>query len=210
MVLDAIIILIFLISVIRGKNKGVGETVIRLGALILSVYLGVKFNGTVSEYLCMTPLDEILAENLRKLAQSDTIDLVRVLPGKLGNLIVVLGGDQTVEVTRCTELLMLVLSFVLIVLVVWILSSIIRGSLRRSRESGGFVGTVDSAIGFLFGALRGALLVFLMLALMMPVAGIFMPDKIPAINQNLDHSFIAGYLYDNNPIVTFLEKKLPQ
>ena len=99
---------------------------------------------------------------------------------------------------------MLVLAFVLIVAGVWIVAAFLRGKLRKSRRDGGLIGSVDSTVGLLYGALRGAVLVLLLLAFMLPFAGIFMPDKIPAIHENLNNSFIAGPLYDINPILLFL------
>ena len=38
------------------------------------------------------------------------------------------------------------------------------------------------------------------------VTGIFMPDKIEALNSTLSNSFIAGRLYDINPLLVFMKK----
>ena len=206
MVLDIIIILIFVISALRGKAKGLGESVIRLGALVLSVWLGVKFMHPVASYLRMTTLDELLHEQLLRIAETESFNLADVLPRRISALVTVLGGDRELEVNWCVDSLMLVIAFVLIMTAVWIVASWLRRSLRRSREEGGFMGTVDAAAGLLFGAARGALIVCLLLALMLPFTGLFMPDKIPVIHENLDHSIIAGYLYDNNPIFSLIHK----
>ena len=205
MVLDITIILIFVISTIRGKAKGLGETAIRFAALIASVALGVMFTKQLAELLSLTPLDEMLAENLRQSVQADSISLADALPGGLGTLLKVFGsGGTTMEITKCAELLLSIISFVLIVIVVWGISVVLRRKLRKSRKEGGLVGTVDSVVGLVYGALRGAILVMLLLAFMFPFAGIFMPEKIPAITENLNNSFIAGPLYDLNPLLMFL------
>lgn len=41
---------------------------------------------------------------------------------------------------------------------------------------------------------------------MFPLAGIFLPDRIQAINEQLNSSYIAGPLYDINPLLLLLKK----
>ena len=55
------------------------------------------------------------------------------------------------------------------------------------------------------GMLKGAVFVCLFLAFMFPLAGIFLPDKIQAINEQLNDSYIAGPLYDINPLLSLLK-----
>ena len=41
---------------------------------------------------------------------------------------------------------------------------------------------------------------------MFPLAGIFLPDRIQAVNEQLNSSYIAGPLYDINPLLLLLKK----
>lgn len=209
MVLDIIIILIFLISTIRGKVKGFGDSIIRLGSLIAAVFCGTMFTKSVSEALFITPLDENISERISALMVDGKIDVLGFIPGMIGETIEATGfGNIEIDVEHFTNTCMLVLSFALIVLIVMVIAAILRLRLRRDRKEKNLIGTVDSSIGFLVGMIKGVILVFVFLAFMFPVAGVFMPDRIHAINETLNHSFIAGPLYDINPLILFV-RKLP-
>ena len=206
MALDIAIIVVFVISTLRGRTSGLGDTVIRFLALAASVAAGVFLTEQLAQLVMLTSLDEILIENLETAAQSETIDLAEVLPGGLGAVIALLGGSLSIEIARCAQTLIRVLSFVVIVAVVWSIGSAIRRRCRKSKNIGALIGTVDATVGLVYGAARGAILVLLLLALMLPFAGIFLPDKISWINDNLNNSYIAGPLYDWNPILSFIKK----
>ena len=62
----------------------------------------------------------------------------------------------------------------------------------------GFVGIMDWLLGLLLGAILGIVYVFVFLALLLPVVGLFMPENCETVLGWLDNSLIAGDLYDNN------------
>lgn len=157
----------------------------------------------------MTRLDESISERISALVVDGRIDIFAFIPGKLGEVIEDTGiGSIEVNVAHFTNTCMLVLSFALIVLTVMIIAAILRHRLKRDRQEKNLIGTVDSSVGLLVGMIKGVILVFVFLAFMFPVAGVFMPEKIHAINETLNHSFIAGPLYDVNPLILFV-RKLP-
>ena len=89
---------------------------------------------------------------------------------------------------------------------VWFISVLLRRRILSGRKHKNLLGTVDSSVGLLFGAIKGAILIFLLLALMFPLATLFTPEQIHALNEQLNNSYIAGYLYDVNPLIYFMHK----
>lgn len=209
MILDIVVVVIFLISTVRGKVKGFGDSIIRLASLVAAIFCGTMFTRSISEALMVTPLDESIHERLSKVIEDGSIDIFGFIPGKLGDMIDSTGiGNIDVDLDHFTNTCVLVLSFVLIVLAVMLIALLLRLRLKKDRKEKNLIGTVDSSIGFLVGMIKGAILVFVFLAFMFPLAGVFMPEKIHAINECLNHSYIAGPLYDINPLILFL-RKLP-
>ena len=76
----------------------------------------------------------------------------------------------------------------------------------RGRKSKNLLGTVDSNIGLLFGTIKGAIIICLVLALMFPLTALFAPQHIHTLNEQLNNSYIAGYLYDINPLIYFMRR----
>ena len=75
----------------------------------------------------------------------------------------------------------------------------LRGFSKRHRD--GLSGCFDGILGLAAGAIKGAILVLLFLALLMPFINFVSPDSADAVMQSLQQSYIAGFLYDHNVIL---------
>lgn len=202
MVLDFIVIGIFVLSTIMGKRQGFLESVIKLGALVMSLVLGVMFTHNVSTAIYLTTLDEHLMEHFEPYVEQGTLDVATLIPGVVGETLVDLTkGALITTATRFTNLIITTLAFMCIVILVVLVAKILRRKLRISRKKKGLIGRVDGSVGLILGALRGVILVLLFLAFMLPVAGIWAPDKINMLSELLNHSYIAGPIYDINPLL---------
>lgn len=207
MVLDLIVVITFVIATVRGKVRGFSDSLIRLAGLVAGIVFGVLFTEKLAAVITLTPLDELIRDNMREIVKGNSFDIIDFIPSSIGKVIRSLGATRTEQtVTHFANATIMVLSFLIIVVAVWIISGLIRESMSRKRHNKTLIGTVDSSVGLLFGAIKGALLVFLFLAFMFPVAGIILPDHLHAINESLNNSYIAGYLYDINPLIYFIKK----
>ena len=57
---------------------------------------------------------------------------------------------------------------------------------------------MDWLLGLILGTILGVLYVFVFLALLFPVVGLFMPQQCETVMSWLDSSVVAGDLYNNN------------
>ena len=55
------------------------------------------------------------------------------------------------------------------------------------------------------GFARGVLLIFILLAFLIPVMGMASPESAEAMRDSLDNSTFAGMLYDNNLLLLIVQ-----
>ena len=207
MVLDIIIVVIFLICALRGKSQGFLDSLVRLAAISGGVIIGILNTDRLRSLLFALPIDDIMKLKLTKKFNGQDIDLLKFIPKVLRTKFEDFGIDGiTTTVNRFTNLSITIISFSIIVGLVWFISVLLRRRILSGRKHKNLLGTVDSSVGLLFGAIKGAILIFLLLALMFPVATLFAPEQIHALNEQLNNSYIAGYLYDVNPLIYFMHK----
>ena len=207
MVLDIIIVVIFLICALRGKSQGFLDSLVRLAAISGGVIIGILNTDRLRSLLFALPIDDIMKLKLTKKFNGQDIDLLKFIPKVLRTKFEDFGIDGiTTTVNRFTNLSITIISFSIIVGLVWFISILLRRRILSGRKRKNLLGTVDSSVGLLFGAIKGAILIFLLLALMFPLATLFTPEQIHALNEQLNNSYIAGYLYDVNPLIYFMHK----
>lgn len=207
MILDIMIIVVFLICALRGKSQGFLDSLVRLAAISGGVIIGILNTDRLRSLLFALPIDDIMKLKLTKKFNGQDIDLLKFIPKVLRTKFEDFGIDGiTTTVNRFTNLSITIISFSIIVGLVWFISVLLRRRILSGRKHKNLLGTVDSSVGLLFGAIKGAILIFLLLALMFPVATLFAPEQIHALNEQLNNSYIAGYLYDVNPLIYFMHK----
>ena len=207
MVLDIIIVVIFLICALRGKSQGFLDSLVRLAAISGGVIIGILNTDRLRSLFFALPIDDIMKLKLTKKFNGQDIDLLKFIPKVLRTKFEDFGIDGiTTTVNRFTNLSITIISFSIIVGLVWFISVLLRRRILSGRKHKNLLGTVDSSVGLLFGASKGAILRFLLLALMCPLATLFTPEQIHALNEQLNNSYIAGYLYDVNPLIYFMHK----
>lgn len=204
---DGIIAIILIYTVIQGFRHGFVHTFIHTIGWILAVVLGfvwypyvIKFlkentgyygavRGKIAERItenaggaadsAMTGIPEVIRDLLDKAINSATHAIATTMSESLANLIFNLIGFLVVAIV--------------IKLVLWILTS-----LFSKEKRSGIIGGLDGLLGLFAGALKGIILVYILLALMVPITSLsgntFLMDQ-------LDASAFGSYLYDNNLIL---------
>jgi uncharacterized membrane protein required for colicin V production len=98
-----------------------------------------------------------------------------------------------------------IICFVTIILAVKIVLALIIGFFdRKHDEQGSFIGAIDRLLGFAMGAVKGLLIVFLLMAIAIPCANMFFPDKVEAFYSVMQSSYFAHKLYDSNLLLMFI------
>ena len=232
--LDGVIGLILLVAVIRGAVRGIGDTMLRLIGLAAGFGLSFMYSGKVSEYLSVSPVQRTLhnhmyliirnylmggAEDPDPAAGESSSQIINnyvgtpqadpyteAMPKTLGSVVNDL-ADKTANAaaTRMTDICLSILSVLIILLAVWLIMAIIRLIYKHGRDNLALLRFSDRMLGMAFGIVRGLILSFLAAAALIPATTFFAPDKVPQMLTALHQSYIAGTLYDINPVMLIVQ-----
>ncbi|HKK96331.1 MAG TPA: CvpA family protein [Anaerovoracaceae bacterium] len=207
MIIDLIILIIVALSAYIGKKKGFAATVINFIKWIAIIILGLIFTKPVKEYLLgNTNMDEWLTEKLQATIMETTdFDITKSLPGNISDINEPLASSVA---TSVIEVFMTLISFLFVLIFVVIIAALLSAIFSKKHNKDNFIGTTDGFIGLAFGLLRGAVIVCILLAIMVPVTSLIAPEQLPLLNKSLDTSYIALLIYDNNPLLLFLNNVL--
>lgn len=232
--LDGAVGLILLVAVIRGAARGIGDTVLRLLGLAAGFGLSFMYSGKVADYLSVSPVQEkihnhmylmirehilggadapepgdagstqIINNFVGNTPQSDpyTEAMPKTLSGVVSDL-----ADKTANAaaSRMTDICLSILSVIVILLAVWLIMTVIRFIYKTGRKNSVLLRLSDRIVGMAFGVVRGLILSFVACAALIPAATLFAPDKVPQILDAMHQTYIAGILYDINPVMLIVQ-----
>ena len=106
---------------------------------------------------------------------------------------------------RLTEIAMGVIAFALIILAVCIVMAIVRGIIRYLRDTSIVIGFADRVLGLVLGSVRGLMLAWIAVSLLIPVTTLVSPDKVTPMMDALQHTSFAKIIYDVNPLLLLVK-----
>jgi uncharacterized membrane protein required for colicin V production len=218
--IDGAVGLIVLAAVLRGAIKGVGDTVIKMICIIGGIGLGVYFKDKLKAFLMQTKLERTMHMRIFELIRGD--EAADPSSGGIGSFFgpitspdgtgegVIsksLGGifsdaaDRAADAAaeRLTEIAMGVLAFALIILIVSLVTFAVRMIIKSMRDHSIVIGFADRVLGMVLGLVRGLMLAWIAVALLIPVTTLVSPEHVPAMMDALQLSTAAKVLYDVNP-----------
>lgn len=209
---DIVILLIIALSIITGYGKGFIRTFLHAIGWILSMVLAFVWSPKVQEWLLAnTKVYENMKEALiDKFADSvpgatATFD---ILPKALSEGVVAFTGNvSSFMATRMTDIIFTVFSFVLVIFAIKLVLYILVGVLSKKNRRG-LTGMVDGVLGAVAGCVTGILLVYVLLALLIPLAALASADLTQIISNAIDNSFIVKEMYNNNLVVLVFQNFL--
>ena len=106
-------------------------------------------------------------------------------------------ADSVAE--RLTEIAMGAIAFALIILAVSLVMFLIRIIIKSLRDHSIVIGFADRVLGMVLGLVRGLMVAWIAIALLIPVTTLISPEHVPAMVEALQHTVAAKVLYDVNP-----------
>lgn len=232
--LDGAVGLILLVAVIRGAARGIGDTFLRLVGLAGGLGLSFMYSGKVSDYLEVSPVQRILHTHMYVIirdylmggsdepVQGADVTSTDIINGFVGNVrsdpyteampktissAVNDLADKTANAaaTRLTDICISILSVLAILLAVWLVMTIIRLIYRSARKSSALIRLSDRLLGMVLGVIRGLALSFLAAAALIPATTFFAPTRVPEMLAAMDQTYVAGILYDMNPVMLIVQ-----
>ena len=202
MVMDILILAIFILTIFLTMRRGFAMSVVSFFKGFASLVIAWFFCDDMAGWLMtrtevgVNTMDRI-SESLSSRWESSEIymalpDLFKENGGSELSTSLIMDGAE-----KLASVLLTIVCFVLIVLGLRLVLAII-GSIFSYRNNKGFTGAVDWIMGLVLGIVLGLIYIFVLLALLVPVLGLIMPEHCQTVLTWLDESFIAGDLYNNN------------
>lgn len=211
MIFDIIIGIILIAAMVFGFRKGFIYSIIHtlgwFGAIVIAFFAAgpvrnlAEANTDISDriHLIFTEKLSISSDSLRVSLES--------LPPLLGQGIdTSMAGAAEILANKLTFVTMTILCFIVTLLVVKAIIFLV--TIGISSKKKGFTGAADGILGLVAGLLRGAVFVFLFLAVLVPLVNLVSPASTQLAVDSLNSSHLAGTLYDNNFLVNLMEDYL--
>ena len=103
-----------------------------------------------------------------------------------------------------TDTIMLVASFFLILITILVLTKLLLMVLEN-KDKDDVIGVVNGFFGFVFGAVRGGLIVCAIMLALFPILSMVDPEAATPVVAGIRQSMLMGLLYDHNPISLFFD-----
>lgn len=212
MVLDIIILFIFVLSVVKASKTGFTKTVINFMQGGVSLICAIFFRAKLANFLwddtfLGTWIQERISDTVsKKITESG---IYTMLPGILKptgqNLSTQIISEESKNIGF---MLISILSFFIIYFILRLVFTIILNFAKRNKKKGNVISLFDKLLGGVIGIIIGVFSVFIFLALLPTITGIFMPAKVDYISQLLSDSLVAKDLYDNNLVLLFFKNMI--
>lgn len=208
MIFDIIVAAILVITMVLGFRRGF-------------IYSFINTLGWIGAFICGFVGCRILADQLAARTDLEETIYGRFLENISGSLDSITSSADTLPLImnetidtaadsaaaalaeRLTEISMLLISFLIIFIVIKLIAFLITTAFSK-RHNDGFIGFVDGTLGLVAGGIKGILIVFLLLMLLVPCMNLMAPESTEIVLRSLDNSYMAGSLYDANFLALIL------
>jgi uncharacterized membrane protein required for colicin V production len=208
---DGIIVIMLIFAVVQGYRRGFLYTFIHTVGWIIAVVLGFVWYPHVIEFLKEKTgfYDSIhgkIAERIAENAGNTTDAAMTGIPEVIRDLVEKAINSATDAIANTmsdslTNLVFNILGFLVVAIVIKLILMSLTFLFSKEKNDG-FIGGIDGFFGIFAGALKGIILVYILLALMVPITSLSGSSFLIA---QLDGSVLGSYLYDNNLILKMVK-----
>lgn len=212
---DIVLVAILIISVIQGFRHGFVQTFIYAIGWIIALVLGFIWYPHIIKFLKDKTdfYDAIHSAIIKKISENTdlaTESLINDLPKMIQDFIEKALETATNAITlsianSLSDILFAIIGFLIIVITIKLTLLIITRMFSKKSKNG-LVGCFDGFLGLLAGGLKGIFLIYLLLALLIPITSL--TDLAPFIMGELNQSVLGKYLYDNNLLLMLIQRFL--
>ena len=207
---NVLLIAIVAISTIHGWKKGFASVILSCLRWFICV-VGAFFAAfPVRDYLNKnTSIDDSILSHIKSTLNSSVTgsSFFAALPDQLkGTFSTYQQSASNSLSTSMADTMMMVLAFLLSLIVLVILTKLLQiGVNALSKDKDNVIGIFNAMMGGLFGLLRGALIVGIIMLALFPLLSFTDPRAISPIVNGIRQSEIASIFYDHNPLLMLFQ-----
>lgn len=208
--IDIVLAIIFVLSTAQGLKAGFISTLFHSAGWIASLVLAFLSYPFVSDLIRNKTIlyDSIYDRIFLKLNGDPPVSedqMAGGFPSIMENLVDSARNNMaTVLATSFSTIIFHIAIFIAMAILIRIAFLII-SSIVGVRRGRGLTGFADGFLGMIMGAVRGILLIFIFLAVLIPISNL---SSGMTISTALETSFFAGTLYDNNLLLLIIKDLL--
>lgn len=208
--MDIAIGLIFVLSTASGFRKGFVRTFIHTAGWVLSIIIGFVFFSRVENFLrANTNFYDNIYNKISGQIEAGGSSAIHTLTTDMPLILQEVIDSIKVSVTTAiasgiADFVFKILCFILVVIIIRLVFLLL-SSLFSKKHNDGIIGFLDGSFGLIAGAIKGLLLIFILLALLVPVISLSSGNGLASA---LEASRIAGTLYDNNYLLLIVKTHL--
>ena len=215
MFFDILILAIIVACAVFGFRSGFLISLSRVGGWIGALIVAFLYRAKVSDWLLEhTQFYEKTQTRIEAVCKTFVENYTGDgdPSGGAGGFSATLGhvGDELARMAaaQITAHLWTVLVFVGIVFGIKILLLILTLLLSK-RFHGGMIGGIDGVAGLLFGLFQAIMAILVAFALILPISYMYSAKTHDDIEKSMSESVVASFIYENNPILDFIDGFLP-
>ena len=215
MFFDVLILVIIVACAFFGFRNGFLISLSRIGGWIGALLVAFFFRGQVSDWLLKNTdfYDKTLVrvEAVCKSFVENYTDGGDPSAGAGGfSAVLHKVGEAlaTAAAEQITAHLWPVLVFVGIIFGIKIILLVLTLLLSKKFHSG-MIGGIDGVAGLLFGLFQAVVAILVVFALILPLSFTVSADTHDKIDRSMDESIVAKLIYENNPLLDFIDGFLP-
>lgn len=205
--MDFIIVLILALSAVLGARKGFAMTLASFMQWFVCIIAGLLLcNKTKAFLIDDTTLDNAINRMVLSHIETTIEESVpyKAMPDLFSSWINQGAEDFAYGTSASiTNVVMTIIAFLTVVLAIKVVGFLAVYLFSRKYNEG-VTGFFDGLMGFMFGLVRGVLLVLLFFTVLVPVLGVIWPDISETIIELMDGTRLAGILYDDNMILVLI------
>ena len=208
---DILVIAIIVISAASGYRRGLLNSFFNFFRWSLCAVCGVVFALPIKNFIVKhTSLQLSISKSIKDTLDSSIASdsFIMSLPRQIRLLWDDIRNEATSKISASlADTLISMLSFILLFIALFMLARFTLRSLELKKR--GVLGLSNRLCGMLFGALKGALLVSIIMLISFPLLSLLEPDTSATIAEGLSHGKLSGFFYNSNPItdgITLISK----
>ena len=205
---DIIIVCVFGLSCVLGWRKGLGAVVFSCFRWLICMGLSVIGAYPVKNFLLEhTGLYDSLHSHMEITMNSPLTgnSFFQALPVQVRNSVSEFSNAAVKKIAdTAADTTMLVISFFIILIFLLVITKLILIVLEN-KDKDDAIGFINGFLGFCFGAVRGVLIVCVIMLALFPILSFIDPEAATPVVSGIRQSMIMGLLYYHNPIGLFFD-----
>ena len=199
---DILVIAIIVTSAVRGYRSGLLNSFFNFFRWSLCAVCGIVFALPIKNFILKhTSLQLNISKSIKETMDSSITanKFIMSLPRQIRLFWDDIRNEATSKISvSLADTLISMLSFILLFAILFILARFALRSLELKKH--GVLSLSNRLCGMFFGALKGALLLSIIMLISFPLLSLLDPDTSATIAKGLSHGRLSGFFYDSNPI----------